>query len=159
MAANRPSPRRQVPQHRRGLYYLGMALTGLGLLLFLSTFVTACSGFGDFTDFDNRAKPQFGTALTGMVLAMIGGVLQGIGRRGLAGAGVLLDPERAREDLEPWSRMTGGMVKDALDEAGVARRVDDTSAQPAIKVRCLGCKALNDEHDRFCGQCGKPLGA
>ena len=39
--------------------------------------------------------------------------------RGLAGSGVVLDPEKAREDVEPWSRMAGGVVKDALDESGI----------------------------------------
>lgn len=32
-----------------------------------------------------------------------------------AGSGVILDPEKAKEELEPFSRMAGGMVKDALD--------------------------------------------
>jgi len=39
---------------------------------------------------------------------------------GAAGSGIVLDPERAREDVEPWARMAGGVVKDALDEAGIA---------------------------------------
>jgi hypothetical protein len=38
---------------------------------------------------------------------------------GLAGSGVKLDPEEARRDVEPWSRMTGGVLKDAMDEAGI----------------------------------------
>jgi hypothetical protein len=50
---------------------------------------------------------------------MSGSVLMVLGRAGLAGSGVVLDPERAREDLEPWARMAGGMMKDGLDEAGI----------------------------------------
>jgi hypothetical protein len=42
-----------------------------------------------------------------------------LGRAGVAGSGLKLDPQDARRDLEPWSRMTGGMLKDTLDEAGV----------------------------------------
>jgi hypothetical protein len=42
-----------------------------------------------------------------------------IGSRGLAGAGVVLDPQQARKDLEPWSRMAGGMAKDALEAADI----------------------------------------
>ena len=48
----------------------------------------------------------------------------------------------------------GGMVKDAVD----AFREDQPAApQEVIKVRCPHCKALNDENDKFCGQCGKEL--
>ena len=50
-----------------------------------------------------------------------------LGRRGLAGSGAILDPGRARTDLEPWSRMAGGMAKDALDEAGVSLGKSSTS--------------------------------
>ena len=46
----------------------------------------------------------------------------GIAARGLAGSGVVLDPEKARTDVEPWTRMAGGMVGDALDEAGIDLR-------------------------------------
>jgi hypothetical protein len=38
---------------------------------------------------------------------------------GLAGSGLKLDPQGARRDVEPWARMTGGVVKDAMDEAGI----------------------------------------
>lgn len=47
-----------------------------------------------------------------------------LGRMGLAGSGMVLDPEGARRDVEPWARMAGGVVKDAIDEAGV--RIDGT---------------------------------
>jgi hypothetical protein len=88
-------PQRNISPERQGLYYLGMILSGIGLLLFLSTFVSFISHFGDFTDF------------------------LGLGRSGVAGSGLKLDPQEARRDLEPWSRMSGGMLRDTLDEAGV----------------------------------------
>ena len=51
---------------------------------------------------------------------MIGGsLLRWIGRMGMAGSGIKLNPEEARRDVEPWARMTGGVVKDAMDEAGI----------------------------------------
>jgi hypothetical protein len=151
--SRRVAPRRSVPQHRKTLYYVGVAVSVLGLLLFLSTFVTFCTHFGEFSGFEQRAKEVMGTAIAGVVLLVAGTWLVRLGRSGLAGAGVVLDPEQAREDLEPWSRMAGGMVGDALDEAGL--KVE--RGAPAIKVRCGQCKALNDEHDRYCGQCGQPL--
>ena len=49
---------------------------------------------------------------------------------------------------------------DALDEADIdlgrrdRRRADEPKE---IKVRCKGCRALNDEDAKFCDNCGKPL--
>jgi hypothetical protein len=45
-------------------------------------------------------------------MIVIGAVISNIGARGAAGSGILLDPEQARDDLEPFSRMHGGMLKD-----------------------------------------------
>lgn len=47
---------RQIPAERKGLYYAGLALTVAGFLTFFSVFITAAMHFGDFTDFDRRAK-------------------------------------------------------------------------------------------------------
>ena len=38
-----------------------------------------------------------------------------------------------------------------------AYRQMQSEATPAVKVRCPSCGTLNDEADRFCGHCGKPL--
>ncbi len=96
-----------------------MILTGIGLLLFLSTFVSFISHFGDFTDFHGRAKSSMIRALGGMICMGIGQFIMHLGRSGAAGSGLKLDPQQARKDLEPWSRMSGGMLKDTLDEAGI----------------------------------------
>jgi rRNA maturation endonuclease Nob1 len=45
------------------------------------------------------------------------------------------------------------MVKDAAE----GFRQAGGEAQAPIKVRCGHCRALNDEEDKFCGQCGKAL--
>ena len=50
-------------------------------------------------------------AIAGMGLLIVGGIVRGIGARGLAGSGVVLDPDKAHEELEPYSRMAGGMVR------------------------------------------------
>ena len=131
----------QIPDSRRVLYYVGIALIGIGIAIFFK--------FGFLTPFpmtpsvESELLPPFGPAallsnekpfieraqeaadaqtkgcLFGMALALIGGVLMSIGREGLAGSGVILDPRQAREDLEPWSRLKGGIVADALDEAKI----------------------------------------
>lgn len=110
---------RQVSPERRGVYYLGMVLSGIGALLFLSTFLSAALHFGDFTNFHERGRSMAVRTVVGMGMMIVGGGLMAVGRAGLAGSGVMLDPERARRDVEPWSRATGGMIGDALDEAGI----------------------------------------
>jgi len=111
---------KQISPERQGLYYFGIALVVVGALSFGSVFVSGILHFGDFTDFAGQARSAMTRAFGGMVLIIIGGILQGVGRMGAAGSGIVLDPERAREDVEPWARMAGGVVKDALDEAGIA---------------------------------------
>lgn len=95
--------------------------------------------------------------LRGIIGVLLVGVGQGVskvGARGLAGSGVVLDPEQARRDLEPYSRMAGGMLGDALDEAGVK---PTATAGQVVMVRCRACSKLNEEDSRFCQECGQPI--
>ena len=48
--------RRQIPPERKTLYYIGMGVALLGILMFLSTFVTFLMHFGDFSNFHARAR-------------------------------------------------------------------------------------------------------
>jgi hypothetical protein len=151
--------KKQISPERKGIYYTGMILSGIGLLMFLSTFVTFLANFGDFSNFEARAKSAGFRAFGGMALIMIGGVLAKIGSHGLAGTGIVLDPEKARQDVEPWSRMSGGIVQDALSEVDLANKLEDRLEGPdhVVKVRCRECKSLNDETAKFCNQCGSGL--
>jgi len=110
---------RQVSPERKGIYYVGMGLSGLGALVFLSTFLTAALSFGDFTNFHDRGRSMTVRSVVGIAMMIVGGGLMTVGRSGLAGSGMILDPEGSRRDVEPWSRATGGMISDALDEAGI----------------------------------------
>ena len=94
---------RNVSEGRKLLYVTGQILIVVGVLTLLSVIATGAMLF----------------AVPGMAMFMSGSVLMVVGRAGLAGSGVVLDPERAREDLEPWARMAGGMMKDGMDEAGI----------------------------------------
>src|SRR5690242_4296938 len=107
-------PNRDITPERKLMYYAGLGCTGLGLLL--SVFVTGCANFGNFDNFEGKAKSSMARAIGGMVLMMIGGGLMTVGRLGTAGAGVVLDPRKMRKDLEPWNRAAGGMTNDALGE-------------------------------------------
>lgn len=116
----RDMARRQISPQRKVVFYVGMAMLVVGVLLFLSTFLSAALHFGDFSNFTDRSRSMVLRTVTGAVLAVAGVVLQSIGRAGLAGSGLKLDPEEARRDVEPWARMGGGVVKDVLDEAGIS---------------------------------------
>lgn len=110
---------RNISEERKTIYYLGMILIVVGILTFGSVFVTGAMNFGNFDNFDGQVRSSAIRGVAGMAMMMLGGVLAAVGRAGLAGSGVVLDPEQSREDLEPWSRMAGGMFKDALDESGI----------------------------------------
>lgn len=159
------NPRRRISPERKATYYVGNGLALFGLLLFLSTFLSAALNFGNFNNFEARGRSMVLRSIIGMGLMIAGGVIANLGSRGLAGSGMLLDPEKAREDLEPWNRMAGGMTNDALSEVGVVKAFektlskDDENSAPreVVKVRCRACNALNDEDAKFCDQCGGEL--
>lgn len=145
---------KEISEERRLAYYLGGGLMVVGLLLFLSVFVTGALHFGDFSNFEARGRSEAMRAVSGMVLIIVGGIIRGIGARGAAGSGLVLDPKQARQDLEPYSRMTGGMIHDALDEADVKL---GGKPERVIMIKCRECGKLNEEDSKFCQECGKPL--
>jgi len=112
-------PQRQIPPERKLLYYIGMAVGVIGFLCFISVFISAALHFGDFNNFEQRARSGIARAVLGMMMIIAGAFLARIGGMGMAGSGIKLDPEEARRDVESWARMTGGVVKDAMDEAAI----------------------------------------
>lgn len=139
---------------RKGLYYGGMFLTGVGLLIFISTFFVFFGG-GNLDSGDPgfsfigsfMARP-----LIGMGLIFIGNLMKSVGMKGSAGSGLILSPNKARQDYKPWTKMAGGMLKDVMDETK-----EDSSSQSSIKIRCRGCKTLNEEDATFCKSCGQEI--
>jgi len=142
----------EISEGRKFTYYLGKALVVVGLLSFASTFFTAAMNFGDFSNFEADARSNMLRAFGGMALIVVGAVIGNIGARGLAGSGVVLDPQQAREDLEPFSRMTGGIVKDVLDEADIHL---GGKAERVVMIKCQACGKLNEEDSKFCQECGR----
>jgi hypothetical protein len=145
---------RQISEERKTAYYFGMGLMILGGILFASTFITFAMHFGNFSDFESNARSGMFRAFGGMALLIVGGIIRKIGAGGLAGSGVILDPEKARQELEPYSRMAGGMVKDALEEANVRLGGEP---EKVIMIKCRSCGKLNEEDSKFCQECGKKL--
>jgi hypothetical protein len=138
-------PQRQIPPERKAIFYIGMAVGVIGALCFISTFFSAVLNFGDFTNFEQRSRSMGIRALVGMVMMIAGGLMAGIGRMGLAGSGVKLDPEEARRDVEPWARMTGGVVKDALDEAGIKLGSQPSGEELPFDERLRRLQKLRDD--------------
>jgi hypothetical protein len=136
----------QISPERKGVYYLGMALIVVGFISFGSTFFSFASQFGhpgrDFGAFGSSVMLR---GVLGVVLIGLGGFLMNIGRAGVAGSGLLLDPERTRRDVEPWSRMAGGVVKDALDAADIKMGSQKSGEPMAFDDELRRLRKLRDD--------------
>ena len=139
---------------RKTAYYLGGLISLIGLLVFISIFVSTALNFGNFDNFNSDASSFILRAVVGMAMIIAGSVIRGIGARGLAGSGVVLDPEQAREELKPYSRMAGGMVKDVLEEADINLGGGGGEPQKVVVIKCRACGFLNEEDSKFCQECG-----
>src|SRR5690606_4283984 len=120
-----------------------------------SFFGFACAGkrvvTGNFQEFAEPLNWWFG-AVIGVIVIAIGAFVRHLAARGIAGGGLILDPDRARRDLTPWAQTAGGLLKDALDESG---RESEPATQ--VRVRCKPCGRLNEEDARYCSACGAAL--
>ena len=141
--------KRQISPERKTLYRAGQIIGVLGLLMFLSTFVSAALNFGDFSNFESDTRSMALRAVIGMIMMLLGAALTTIGFAGAAGSMLNLDPEKAREDLEPWARMSGGLTKASLDEMGIdvprianALGSGDNAPGESIESRLRGLHAL-----------------
>ena len=149
----------KISEERKTTYKVGLGMMIVGGIVFASAFVTFLASIANL----NSLERNFGTyfflfglqGVGGMALLIVGSIIRGIGARGLAGSGVVLDPEKAREDLEPFARMAGGIAKDALDEAGIA--LGGKEPERVVMVKCQACGKLNAEDAKFCQECGKKL--
>lgn len=139
----------KISKERKAAYYVGMGMMIVGFLLFFSVFF---SGFTN--DPFSGNVPSFQNAPIGMLLLIAGSIVMGIGAKGKAGSGLVLDPEKAREDLRPFSEAAGGIIHDAI---GNIDAIHSNEAKEVIKIRCRNCHALNEEDAKFCKACGKEL--
>jgi len=99
-----------------------------------------------------------------VVSLLVGRGVMKWGRQGAAGAGYTLNPPQSVKDLEPMMRAQGQIIGQLVEEMkpillSTSPGVDSVpgATEPDIKVRCGACRALNDEANVFCGQCGQPI--
>ncbi len=139
---------KQVSDERKTLYIIGLVMTIIGGLVFVYGMYSNVAGFSD----GKASMSSYATTLfIGMGLMIVGEFVRRLAARGVAGSGLILDPDRARSELEPYSRMAGGMVKDALEETDLK-----VGSQPekVIMIKCPACAKLNEEDSKYCQECG-----
>ncbi|MCF6464817.1 zinc ribbon domain-containing protein [Clostridium sp. Cult2] len=147
---------KKISKERKTLYYSGLGLMILGFVLFISTF------FIDMTpDFFGGSSSFMARPVIGMICMIIGSILMNIGARGTAGSGLILNPEKAREDLKPYSTATGGIINDTLENIDLVKDMvkgkETKEIKEIIKIKCKDCGALNDEDAKYCKSCGRAL--
>lgn len=141
----------KIPNNRKIIYYIGLGLTVIGFILFLIPFFSIFN-FDPFYGNDPFGNMKY--SLIGFFMVLVGQILRFMGSKGMAGSGIILDPDRAREDLRPHSSARGKILKDVLDETGFTKREND---REIIKVRCQNCRSLNDEDSKYCKNCGREI--
>lgn len=148
-----------VSDERKALYYIGMGLVILGVILFFSGFFIEYNEFEPF--FNTGMPPSFKRALMGMICMIIGSILMNVGAKGAAGSGIILDPDKAREDLKPYSSAAGGMINDVIENIDIVKGKNITNnkmeTREIVKIKCRACGELNDEDANFCKSCGDKM--
>lgn len=150
----------KISNERKATYYIGMGMMILGFILFISVFFSMAGFMSSPSDgvFGMGGGPSFGTPIIGMVLMISGSIVMKIGAKGAAGSGVILDPEKAREDLKPFNEAKGGMINDALSNIDVVDKITNPKeGKEVVKIRCRSCGSLNDEDAKYCKSCGKEI--
>lgn len=146
----------KISSQRKIFYYIGMGFVGLGVILFMSSFFVEMD-----TGFSMETPSFFKRAVFGMICMVVGSVIAIIGRSGAAGSGLLLDPEKAREDLKPFNESAGKMINDVVENIDIVKNINQHSTEKetieVIKIKCRDCEELNDENANFCKNCGKAI--
>ncbi|MGI6561054.1 MAG: zinc ribbon domain-containing protein [Clostridia bacterium] len=145
----------KISKERKVTYYIGIIMIVLGFILFFSVFLFTASMMSN--PFGGKVPP-FGNAVIGMILIIVGSLVKNIGAKGTAGSGLILDPDKAREDLKPFNEAKGAMINDTISKIDVVSKLATPQQEKeVIKIRCRSCGTLNDEDAKFCKECGKEI--
>jgi len=145
-----------ISRERKAAYYIGKIMMVIGFVLFLSMFFHIGRAISGQIPFDS--PPPVINSVIGMVLITAGAVVSNIGARGIAGSGLKLDPEEAREDLKPFNEARGKMINDIISNIDALDNfAKPQAAKEIVKIRCKACNCLNDEDSKFCKNCGSSI--
>jgi len=147
----------KISKERKATYYIGLGMMVVGFILFFSVFISVAFTMSNPSGFN---IPPFQNGIFGFILIAAGAVVMNIGARGAAGSGLLLDPEKAREDLKPFNEAKGGMINDVISNIDVIEEIvkpHGHEEKEVIRIKCRGCGTLNDEDAKFCKGCGGEL--
>jgi len=100
----------------------------------------------------------FPLAVLGLLIYGAGQMLRSVGRKGLAGSGLLLSPTREARDAEPWSRSKGARRNFEVEEMTALRDIAGASGaapRQEVRIRCRSCGYLETEDATFCSACGQ----
>lgn len=154
----------KISEERKRLYNGGLVMMIIGVCLFALPFlvlpVILIVGIstGGIEKSAVLAPVAFLGAFIGFGLIAAGLIMRSIAARGKAGSGLVLDPQQARKDLEPWSRMAGGVVKDALEGVDIKPgEILKQEPQKVVMLKCAQCGKLNEADSKFCQECGRPI--
>lgn len=147
----------KISKERQTTYYIGMGMIAVGFLMFISTFFAIAGMMNSNNPFAGNG-PSFATPIVGFLLMVAGSFVMNIGAKGTAGSGLILDPDKARDDLKPFNEAKGGMISDIISNTDLAGNIASISgAKEVIKIKCRNCGSLNDEDAKFCKSCGQEL--
>lgn len=146
----------KISNERKVTYYIGIGLMILGFILFISVFFQFASFSND--PFNMSNEPSFMGPIIGFILMLIGGIVSNIGAKGAAGSGIILDPDKAREDLKPFNEAKGQMLNDVISNIDAVNNITKPAeCKELIKIKCRSCGTLNEEDAKFCKRCGEEL--
>ncbi len=146
----------KISNQRKVIYYIGIVIIVIGILLSMSSFFVKMD-----TGFSMETPSFFKRGVLGMICMIVGFALTSIGRLGAAGSGLLLDPDKERDDLKPFNESKGRMINDVIENIDIVKNINHPSNEKGtievIKIKCRECGELNDEDSKFCKKCGKMM--
>ena len=146
----------ELSRERKKKYKAGAVLIFLGGLLFLSYFLDIIFFILNVDDarsaFD-ETRNMWLRALLGMILMALGRMKQSRALTGLMKPNTNMDLEQYIEERKHLRKLKGKQLNDTLSEINLAKYL----GTPVIKIKCQNCSHLNDEEDKFCGDCGQKI--
>ena len=125
----------KLSNERKVTYYIGIGMMVFGFILFISVFFQVANLMRD--PFTTNKLPSFTNPIIGFILIAIGRIVSRIGAKGAAGSGMILDPDKAREDLKPFNEVKGQMLNDVISNIDAVNNITKPAEnKEIIKVKC-----------------------